>query len=355
MISIFNKMNLTTLFVAGLLSCNTATTTINDSIASKESEKELISAKGHPILFYNVENLFDTKDNPKTSDEEFTPDGFKKWSEDRYNDKLGKLAKVILASGKKAPVLIGLAEIENRKVVEDLVTTNEMKKTKYKVVHEESPDNRGIDVALVYDSERFLYIKHQSYRVDFPWDATIKSRDILMVQGVLAGNDTVNIFVNHWPSRRKGKEASEPKRMQAAKKLKEAIEAIKKSNPNAKILCMGDFNDHPSDNSLMKGLGAGEYNAPSELINLMLPLEKDGLGSHNYRGEWGMLDQIIVSSSFIKSKSGNIIKDKKAHILKEEWMLYYNDKGEASPSKTYGGPNYYGGYSDHLPVYVILK
>lgn len=355
MISIFNKMNFTTLIVAGLLSCNTVTTTINDSLSTNEVDQELNSSKGHPILFYNVENLFDTKDDPKTSDEEFTPNGYKKWTQDRYNDKLTKLAKVVVASSKKHPVLIGLAEIENKNVVEDLVKMNDLKSTNYKVVHEESPDNRGIDVALIYDADRFKYLAHKSYRVDFPWDATIKSRDILMVQGVLAGNDTVNVFVNHWPSRRKGKEASEPKRMQAAKKLNEAISEVKKNNPNAKILCMGDFNDHPSDNSLVNGLNAGDANSTSGLVNLMLPLEKSGLGSHNYRGEWGMLDQIIVSSSFLETTKGYSIKSKKAFILKEDWMLYYNDKGEASPSKTYGGPNYYGGYSDHLPVYVILK
>jgi predicted extracellular nuclease len=136
--------------------------------------------------------------------------------------------------------------------------------------------------------------------------------------------------------------------MQAAKALRNAIDAVIKTNPNAKILCMGDFNDHPSDNSLIKGLQADGANG--NLINLMKPLESKGLGSHNYKGEWGMLDQIVVSASFNKTKKGLGIKKGEAKIFKEDWMLY---KGE-SPSKTYGGPNYYGGYSDHLPVYVIL-
>jgi predicted extracellular nuclease len=140
--------------------------------------------------------------------------------------------------------------------------------------------------------------------------------------------------------------------MQAAKTLRKAIDSVLDVNPNAKILCMGDFNDHPTDNSLIKGLKAGRKAVkPMDMVNLMTPLAKAGLGSHNYKGEWGMLDQIIASYSFLKLKKGVRIKKEEAKIFKKDWMLY---KGE-SPSKTYGGPNYYGGYSDHLPVYVILK
>ena len=302
-------------------------------------------------VFYSImfENLFDVDNDPNKSDDDFTPEGYKKWTKPRYTDKLTALAKVIDASGDKDPVLIGLAEIENKQVIVDLTKEDVLSENNYQVVHDESPDNRGIDVGLIYDADRFQYISHQSHRVYFPWDASIKSRDILHVKGYFSKNDTVHIFVNHWPSRRGGQETSEPKRMQAAKALRSAIDEILKTQPDAKILCMGDFNDHPSDNSLMKGLKADGSNG--NLINLMTPLESAGLGSHNYKGKWGMLDQIIVSQSFNKTKKGLGIKKQEAKILKEDWMLY---KGE-SPSKTYGGPNYYGGYSDHLPVYVILK
>lgn len=344
---------MTTLFLSTLLAC-TPIAELEDSTINHQNidPVNLLSSSNRSILFYNVENLFDTENDPNKSDEEFTPEGSKKWTVQRYNDKLKALAKVIDATGKNDPVLIGLAEIENRKVIVDLTKESVLSENNYKVVHDESPDNRGIDVGLIYDADRFQYISHQSYRVDFPWDASIKSRDVLHVKGAFANFDTVHIFVNHWPSRRGGAEASEPKRMQAAKTLRKAIDSVLDVNPNAKILCMGDFNDHPTDNSLIKGLKAGRKAVkPMDMVNLMTPLAKAGLGSHNYKGEWGMLDQIIASYSFLKLKKGVRIKKEEAKIFKKDWMLY---KGE-SPSKTYGGPNYYGGYSDHLPVYVILK
>lgn len=310
------------------------------------------------IVFYNVENLFDTIDQPDIDDQEYTPTGKKQWNSERYTAKLDNLSKVLAASaGSSLPALIGLCEVENEAVAKDLMHNKLLRKGKYRVIHEDSPDQRGIDVALAYRKKQFRYIRHEMIPVALPSDAERPTRDILHVVGMLARKDTIHLFINHWPSRYGGAEKSEPKRIAAARTLRQRVDTILKSSPTAKILIMGDFNDYPSNSSIAETLNAkSPTNAhPTSLINLAAPAQQSGQGSHAYRGEWGMLDQIIISVGLQSATTGASTQPEDFFIVKEPWMLYVNPKnGEEKPNRTYGGNAYYGGFSDHLPVGVKL-
>ncbi|MFC2151896.1 hypothetical protein ACFLSE_05155 [Bacteroidota bacterium] len=306
------------------------------------------------FVFYNVENLFDTINDPSTKDDDFTPEGKKNWTNTRYSKKLNDLAKVISSVNVEAlPCLVGFAEIENRYVLEDLVKTNYLNKIDYEIVHEESPDARGIDVGLIYNKEEFQYLMHK--KIPVPPETEYKVRDILYTKGILENTDTLHVFVNHWKSRSGGKEITEPQRIQCALTLKNAIDSIVTNNINAKILIIGDLNDEPTDKSIFHTLSAKNSDENLTLINLMFPFQSDGLGTNSYRGEWSIIDHIIVSKSLFKNNTGYIVKNGEAHIFSPDWITYKSKEGNKSPNRTYGGSNYYGGYSDHYPVYVILK
>ena len=305
------------------------------------------------VMFYNVENLFDTLDQANVQDEEYTPISRKKWTSARYHEKLEHMASVIEAYDKEnLPEILGLCEVENRGVVEDLINKTVLKDNGYKVVHEDSPDNRGIDVALVYEAASFTYKSHKTYRIPLPGERP-NTRDILHVEGTVPSGQTVHIFVNHWPSRSGGKEKSEPKRMLVASKLREVIDGIQENDAEANIIVMGDLNDHPIDKSVFESLNARHNKKPGkpgELYNLMYQYHEDGTGTHNYKGEWGVLDHLIVSHSLLNAKKGLSIATDGAKIHKQEFFLFTKKDGTKIPNRTYGGPNYYGGYSDHLPV-----
>ena len=305
------------------------------------------------LAFYNVENLFDTINDPQISDEEFTPEGKKKWNTERYNKKLTDISKVLKKIGENNfPDIVGFAEIENRTVLEDLIDANSDEKDNYKIVHEESPDARGIDVGLIYNQDIFKYISHKKIPVNT--GEVYKVRDILYVRFVVENTDTIHVFVNHWKSRSGGQEETEPQRIVCAQTLKNEIDSIVSLNPNAKIIAVGDLNDEPINKSIFETLKANNTNEPGTVTNLMLPLSKKGLGSHSYRGNWSALDQIIVSNNLISCTKGYYVLNSEAHIFSADWITFTNKNGQKSPNRTYGGPNYYGGYSDHYPVFVIL-
>ena len=316
--------------------------------------------KDFNVVFYDVENLFDTIDHPDVRDEEFTPNSEKKWTSERYSTKLGNLSKVLSASTNDGlPEVIGLCEVENKGVVADLLTTGSLKKGKYQIVHEDSPDGRGIDVAFAYRKKALKVVSHESITVNLPGDDARPTRDILHVTTVIKKKDTVHFFVNHWPSRYGGAEKSQPKRIQAAEDLREVVDDILGKDRMAKIVIMGDFNDYPDNASVWETLKAREKVEPEDamaLVNLAFPMEENGQGSYNYRGDWGMLDQIIVSQGLMSEASKGLIADENSlRIVKEEWMLFTHPKyGDKRPNRTYGGDNYYGGYSDHLPVVADL-
>jgi len=306
------------------------------------------------VVFYNVENLFDTVEDPEIWDDEFLPDSAKDWTQERYAKKLVDLAKVLTEiSADGLPEVVGLCEIENRMVVEDLFATDSLGNRKFKVVHEESPDKRGIDVALAYDSEVLTELYHEKIRYSFSFEPETTTRDILYVK-LLSASDTLHFFVNHWPSRRGGEEASEPKRLKAATVLRTKIDSILLKDKTAKIIAMGDFNDYPNNKSMTEVMNC-EPGAGQHLTNLTYKFHESGLGTYNYKGEWGMLDQFIVSDGLLHSQNGYSVTDSSTVIFKEEWMLYFPQDGEPTPSRTYGGSNYFGGYSDHLPIRLTIR
>jgi len=316
--------------------------------------------KSFLIMSYNVENLFDTLDTPGYDDSEFTPASKKQWNTEKYNKKLSDLASVISAVDKdKLPDVIGLVEVENRKVLEDLVKTPALSQAGYGIVHEESNDERGIDVALLFKKGTFKYEGHVKIPVSFPFDSTDKTRDILYVYGKAGDGKDIHFFVNHWSSRSGGERETESKRMYCAVSLRRSVDLLLSRDANARIVIMGDFNDEPSNRSVMGVLMASNKRkniSVGEFYNLMY--DKHNLtpeGTYAYRGNWNMLDQIMVSQSLLNVSSGYGCTFDSGKILKEDWMLFKSKNGEVSPNRTYGGDNYYGGISDHLPVYVLLE
>lgn len=307
------------------------------------------------FAFYNVENLFDIVDDPKTADEEFTPTGKNKWTTDRYQTKLDHLTEVVVAMN--YPAILGVAEVENKQVLEDWITTTTMSEHHYGIVHYDSPDFRGIDVGLLYQKKAFKVESSETIQINFPKEIVedYTTRDVLIVKGTFQ-TLPVHIFVNHWPSRRGGLEKSEPKRMYVAQQVRKKVDEILKNDPNANIILMGDFNDEPENNSLQQGLNAS-YKVQREIVtadlkNCMADLDIEGKGSYNYRGNWNMLDQIIITRNLEAGLNGWMVKD--AGIFQQDFMMYTSKKFGPSPNRTYGGPQYYGGYSDHLPVYIDL-
>lgn len=307
----------------------------------------------YTVVSYNVENLFDTIDDPKIPDEEFLPESEKKWDNGRYQKKLNDLSRVISEiNTKELPEIVGLIEIENREVLEDLVQTGPLKDQGYAIIHEESPDFRGIDVALIYRKDAFQEILHESLPVVFPNDPEFKTRDILHVTGQIR-NKTVHVFVNHWPSRIGGDEKTEPKRVLAASVLKSKVDHILALDPKARIIIMGDMNDEPINKSLNETLGAKSPDSGAKLVNLMIPDDTTGLGTYFYSGNWNMLDNLVVSDELISGKRIQIV-DQKGFIANKDWMIYTNKNGDQTPNRTYVGNKYVGGVSDHFPVYLKM-
>jgi len=306
-------------------------------------------------MFYNVENLYDTSNDPKTNDDEFTPSGKIPWTEERLNTKINHIAQVISDINKPGmPDIIGFAEVENLQVLEMLTSSAAMNKNKYSIVHYDSPDERGIDVAMLYNPATFKVIKSEPLSVTLPDnDLTL---DILYVKGQLTSGEILHVFINHWPSRREGSEISEAKRMAAAAILRAKTDAIQKADKKANILIMGDFNDEPSNNSIAKGIGALEPTQAASnnaLYSLLYPEFKKGEGSLYYK-DWDLFDQIIVSGNMLSRKKGLRTSTGDAGIFKADYLLFKTRSGEARPNRTMGD-KYFGGYSDHLPVYVKLS
>ena len=312
---------------------------------------------GIRVMFYNVENLFHPTDDPEKSDEEFTKEGTRYWTFNRYNQKLANIGKTVIAVGEwEPPAVIGLCEVENRQCLEDLVYNSPLKKWNYKIVHEESGDNRGIDVALIYRAELISEISHQAIKLNFP-ESTRPSRDILYFKGATL-TDTVHFFVNHWPSRYGGQLETEGKRNYAAEVLKSKFDSLRVDNPKAKVLAMGDFNDHPDDDSMEDILMAKKVATglgKMELINMIWQYEDKGLGTHKYQHEWGVLDQIVITPAFITDTNRIHTKMSAAKIFMGDFLMENEKDGVGkTPNRTYIGFQFHGGYSDHLPIFVDL-
>jgi len=311
------------------------------------------SRREFTVVSYNVENLFDTIDDSKIPDDEFLPESLKNWNTERYQKKLNDLVRVISdINPNELPEIVGLVEIENRSVLEDLVRTGAFNGNKYGIIHEESPDYRGIDVALIYRKDAFKEIGHETLPVIFEDDPNFKTRDILHVTGEFR-NRTVHLFVNHWPSRIGGEDKTEPKRVLAASVLKKKVDQILDLDPKARIIIMGDMNDEPINKSLNETLGAKAPASHAELVNLMIPDDTAGLGTYFYSGNWNMLDNLVVSGEMISGKHIKV-ENQKGFIYSSDWMIYTNKTGDKTPNRTYVGEKYVGGVSDHFPVYLKM-
>jgi hypothetical protein len=321
--------------------------------------------KAARIMFYNTENLFDITHDSLKRDDDFLPDGIKRWDKRKYWKKQKNIAQVITAvGGWEMPAIVGLAEVENLHVLFTLTNYTQLKSTNYRIVHHESPDWRGIDVALLYRPEKFKLLFDTAFSIRFPFDTASRTRDILYVKGILLGADTIHIMVTHWPSKYGGAFVTIPKRMWVAQQIRYISDSIMSVNSNAKILIMGDLNDAPKEKSLMKGLRAvfPDTTATDSLFNMMLPMVKAGKGTHFYKGatgaEWSFIDQFIVSRGLYLSKKGVAIKKQEVHVFRAPFLFETNDAGLSIPNRSYIGMKYHGGYSDHLPIYldlVILK
>ncbi len=306
------------------------------------------------IAFYNVENFFDTLDNPHKIDNDFTPEGKYHYGQRVYEQKLHNIATVVQSMDNgKSPAIIGLAEVENATVLRDLARQPELRRSAYKYVWYDGPDIRGINVALMYNPDYFHMLGSQPLNVDL---SSIQkrslTRDVLYVRGVLAG-DTVHILVNHWPSRRGGVAKSNPKRAIAARVNKAVVDGILEQNPNARIIVMGDFNDNPDDPSLTKVLqssGKVPASRSHKLYNPFAKLYSDGLGTEVYRHVWNLFDQIIISSGMLQTDSK--LKFESANIYKPKFIqeTYKGHVGE--PHRSFKGSHWIKGYSDHYPVVI---
>jgi len=319
--------------------------------------KEIRKGDELHLLFYNVENLFDTLDDPFTEDDDFTPHERKKWTNERYEEKLNNLSKVIAQAANGFPAFVGLAEVENRTVLEDLINTPALREAGYGIVHEDSPDVRGIDVAFLYQKELFSVNDYKAISIQFDFDPSITTRDILYINGTFSNGEELHFFVNHWPSRREGQLETEPKRITVAKRLREEIDLIFEKKSKSKVILMGDFNDYPYNKSIVDVLQAtAQWPQPEGgFYNLVAEKEEIGDGTHNYRGDWGFLDQMMVSPALITSEGLTTDLDS-VKVVKEEWMLFYHTRyREYKPNKSYVGDNYVGGYSDHLPLVMRLS
>ncbi len=312
------------------------------------------------IMFYNTENLFDTFDDTLKNDESFLPDREHYWTASKYYKKLNNISKVITAVGQwELPEIIGLCEIENRKVLEDLIRKTGLKKFNYRIIHKESPDKRGIDVGMLYRPDKFNPLSYQAVRVTFPFDANKPTRDILYVKGTNIYKDTLHIFINHWPSRWGGQAETDRKRKFAASVLRAKVDSLFKADKNPNIIIMGDLNDYPTNNSVTEVLKAKTYFddiQKESLYNLAWYLQEvKGKGTHKHSGEWGVLDQIIVSGSLLSSDNKINTTPDNAHIFDASFLLEQdNNYTGQKPFRTYIGFKFHDGYSDHLPVYIDL-
>lgn len=306
------------------------------------------------VMSYNVENLFDLDDDSLTRDEEYIPGGMRGWSYSRYRQKLIHIGRVLVAGGWDPPAVVGLCEIESRKALLDLTRYSTVKNLGYRFVHYESPDARGVDVALLYQQEYFQPVSHKPVRICYPHAPASRTRDILYVSGTVPTGDTLHLFVCHFPSRLGGELESEQNRMFVASVLRSQVDSILLRHQQHGIVIMGDFNDYPDNRSMQEILGAVHPDeSKGDLINLMFPLHEAGKGSHKHAGEWGALDQIIVSRNLLGNNNRFRTLTPEATLLNLPFLLEEDKKYLGfQPFRTYNGMKYQGGYSDHLPVYI---
>lgn len=305
------------------------------------------------VAFYNIENLFDLRDSRFTNDGDFLPESVKRWTPKRYKNKLRKIGFAISNIGRletgKHPAIVGLAEVENAKVLDDLLDSKHLDDLDYDYVHFDSLDERGIDVAILYDTNVFKPLRTETFSVTLTDDdgSPDYTRDILLVGGILDG-EKVHVIVNHWSSRREGQKETEFKRLAASEKVSEIIESITSEDDDAKIIILGDFNDTPQNESLKRLV------EDHSLFNPFETLRSFTRGTVKHRRQWFVFDQVLISTNFFKSSNAQF-EFFKANIFDADFLKQFNGPFKGAPFRTYVGKKYKGGYSDHFPVYTILK
>ena len=320
------------------------------------------SEKSHfvRIVFYNLENLLDPHSDTNKPQEKLTQNGIKKWTFTKFFLKLNHLAKTFIAiGGWEPPAMIGVCEVENKFVMNQLIYQTPIKKYKYKFIHYDSPDLRGIDVALLYRPSVLKINFSRNIRIRFPFDTLMHTRDILYVKGILFTHDTIHVFINHWPSRLGGFSESVPKRRVVAQTLRAALDTLQQNQHDPKIIIMGDFNDEPDQPAITETLQSVPFSPETistDLVNLMVPLMNNpNEGTYKFQGKWGILDQFMVSGNLLINKKGLITSQTSVHIFHPGFLLKEDDHFTGNlPFRTYSGPRYIGGFSDHLPVYLDL-
>ena len=313
------------------------------------------------VAFYNLENLFDTIDHPDTYDEDYTPSGKLNYTSNDYWRKLRGLSSVITDIGWRGdgsgPHILGVSEVENRQVLEDLISQPGLDSLPFAIAHMDSPDLRGIDVALIYREDLFFPLSYEAFEVPL-WDESgqrIYTRDVLWMHGIM-DSEEIHLLVNHWPSRRGGASRSSPKRMKAAYVNKKIVQRIRSENPNPKILIMGDFNDDPTDKSLVQGLGcqSGKRLDSSGIFSPMIRLYKKGYNTLVYRDQIHLFDQILLSGNFVDSDTDDGFRFAGASVYNPPRLHVREGKYEGYPNRSFQNGKFAGGFSDHFPVFVEL-
>ena len=305
------------------------------------------------VLFYNVENLFDPIDDPATRDDAYTPAGRKRWTQERCRAKIDGLARVLRDA--ELPAVVGLAEVETRGVLETLVAHPAVAAADYRIVHFDSPDERGIEVALLYRSDRFAVAGCAPVRTAVPSEPPLRTRDLLTVWGRVAG-EPLFFVVLHAPSRRGGAAASAFRRIAVCEQVRRLVDSVARRDPATKIVVAGDFNDDPIDRSLCEALGAcGSLRElpAGALYNPFVALFKAGYGTLAYGGEWNLFDQILLSPNLVRGEGLRLHGE--AMIFSPPDLFERRGRDRGTPFRTYAGNRYNGGYSDHFPVFVDLE
>ncbi len=307
------------------------------------------------FMFYNTENFYDIEDDPLTLDDDYTPDGFREWTAERFNNKVVKLTKVIKdIVNPELPDVIGLAEIENKSVMMSIIDKlREDGINQYSFVHYDSPDERGSDVALIYNRETFTILHSTPILVHLP-GIEDRTRDILHVKGKLKNEEIIHLFVTHFPSRAEGRDKSERRRYFVASELRHEVYKILSENPSENIVLMGDFNDTPDDSSIDEVLEAKKKFDKVEylkLYNLLYPRYKKGIGTTFHDG-WLLFDQFIVSGNMLASEKIDC-RPEYADVFNPRYLLHFDNNNNPRPNRTYSG-KYTGGYSDHLPIFLRI-
>ena len=330
--------------------------------------------QNYVIGFYNLENLFDIYDDPVKNDSEFLPEGKNKWTQAKYEKKLHNMAKVIRSmadNNKRWHTILGISEIENRLVIEDLVSQPEIADANYQIVHYDSPDRRGVDVALLYKPDQFTYLDSESIPFDFNSDidfsdtdtSYFKTRDILMVHGLIAGEHFA-FYVAHLPSRIGGKGGN--LRSRGAEIIYNHSRRMEAKYPGIKIVAMGDMNDNPTDDSMAKYLHGQEHLenvTPTEFYSPYISMLKAGYGSLCYQGVWSIYDLELVNYNLAHAPDGGLKiqpvtknhgKEYYGVVFKRPWMTTQKGQYKGYPFRTFSNGSFVGGYSDHYPTYIVI-